>query len=188
MNRLCWRLDSTGGARVTNAVVLARVVLISWAMTGDLTHPIRYIERIARYYRTLGYGEPYRFATFEDVPFAPLRKPLRESRIALVTTAAPFKPEFGDQGPGATYNSAAKFYEVYAVAIDPPPDLRISHVTYDRNHTSAEDPGTWLPLAAMKDAERERPHRLCQPPRLRHFRRTAVSAQRSRKTHPRCSS
>ena len=125
-------------------------------MSDDLNPPLRYLDRIADYYRTLGYGEPYRFARFQDVPFAPMRKPLNESRIALVTTAAPFKPELGDQGPGAAYNAAAKFYEVYALAIEPPPDLRISHVAYDRNHTSAEDPGTWLPLAALKDTERER--------------------------------
>jgi hypothetical protein len=86
------------------------------------------------------------------VSLAPLRKPLSQTRVALVTTAAPFRPELGDQGPGAPYNAAAKFFEVYAVPIEPPPDLRISHVTYDRKHTSAEDPGTWLPLAALKAA------------------------------------
>ncbi len=121
-------------------------------MTNARSQPIRYLERIAAYYRALGFGEPYRFAQFDDVPFAPMRKPLSEARIALVTTAAPYKPELGDQGPGAAYNAAAKFYEVYALPIEPPPDLRISHVTYDRKHTSAEDPGTWLPLTALKQA------------------------------------
>jgi glycine/betaine/sarcosine/D-proline reductase family selenoprotein B len=121
----------------------------------DLTQPIAYLERIAAYYQALGYGEPYRFARFDAAPFAPMRKPLAEACIALVTTAAPFKPELGDQGPGALYNAAAKFYEVYALPIEPPPDLRISHVAIDRKHTSAEDPGTWLPLTALKAAERE---------------------------------
>ena len=32
------------------------------------------------------------------------------------------------------------------------PDLRISHVGYDRLHTSAEDIGTYLPLARLKEA------------------------------------
>ena len=32
------------------------------------------------------------------------------------------------------------------------PDLRISHVGYDRQHTSAEDINTYLPLARMKEA------------------------------------
>lgn len=121
-------------------------------MTDDLSRPIAYMPRIAEYYRVLGFSAPYRYAQFEDVPFSPLVKPLSATGIALVTTAAPFRPELGDQGPGASYNSAAKFFEVYAVPIEPPPDLRISHVTYDRKHTSAEDPGTWLPLAALKAA------------------------------------
>lgn len=125
-------------------------------MTGDLDQPIRYLERIAAYYQALGYGEPYRFARLDSVAYWALPFPLSTSRIALVTTAAPYKPELGDQGPGAPYNAAAKFYDVYALPNDPPPDLRISHVAYDRKHTSAEDPAAWLPLAAMKDAERER--------------------------------
>jgi hypothetical protein len=70
-------------------------------MAEDLTQPIAYLSRIAAYYQALGYGEPYQFACFDDVPFALLRKPLAATRIALVTTAAPFKPELGDQGPGA---------------------------------------------------------------------------------------
>ncbi|MFO1171156.1 MAG: glycine reductase [Hyphomicrobiaceae bacterium] len=124
-------------------------------MTDDLSRPIAYMPRIAEYYRALGFAEPYRYAHFEDVPFARLTKPLAATRIALVTTAAPYRPELGDQGPGAPYNAAAKFFEVYALPIDPPPDLRISHVTYDRTHTSAEDAGTWLPLPALKTAARE---------------------------------
>jgi hypothetical protein len=31
-------------------------------------------------------------------------------------------------------------------------DLRISHVGYDRVHTTAEDPNTWLPLVQLQQA------------------------------------
>ena len=72
--------------------------------------------------------------------------------MALITTAAPYQPEAGDQGPGAPYNAAAKFYQVYSVPTDSEPDLRISHVGYDRLHTSAEDINTYLPLARLKEA------------------------------------
>ena len=47
--------------------------------------PIPYLHRISTYYRTLGYGKPYRWAQYADVPFAPLRKPLSESRISLAS-------------------------------------------------------------------------------------------------------
>jgi hypothetical protein len=74
--------------------------------------PIPYMQRIRDYYQALGYGTPYRWAHYAEVPFAPMKKPLARSRIGLVTTAAPYQPEKGDQGPGAPYNGAAKFYRV----------------------------------------------------------------------------
>jgi hypothetical protein len=114
--------------------------------------PIPYRHRIATYYRALGYGEAYRWAHYADVPFAPLTKPLAESRIGLITTAAPYQPDKGDQGPGAPYNGAAKFYTVYSgdTAVDH--DLRISHIGYDRVHTTATDGNSWFPLPALRRA------------------------------------
>jgi hypothetical protein len=114
--------------------------------------PVPYMQRTRTYYQALGYERPYRWAQYTDVPFTPLPKPLSASRLALITTAAPYQPDKGDQGPGAPYNSAAKFYRVYALPVDPEPDLRISHVGIDRTHTSAEDSGTWLPLRQLQRA------------------------------------
>ncbi|AWN53277.1 glycine/sarcosine/betaine reductase selenoprotein B family protein [Methylobacterium sp. 17Sr1-1] len=118
---------------------------------ADLDEPIPYRARTRAYYGALGYP-PYRWAHFGDVPFAPLRKPLAEACLALVTTAAPYQPDRGDQGPGAPYNGAAKFFSVYSAPTDADPDLRIAHIAYDRDHTRAEDPGTWLPLAPLRAA------------------------------------
>lgn len=108
------------------------------------------MERTREYYRALGYSVPYRWAQFTEVPFQPLRKPLAESRVAIVTTAAPFQPGKGDQGPGAPYNGAAKFHAVYSGSADADHDLRISHVAYDRTHTTAADMGTYFPLAPLR--------------------------------------
>jgi D-proline reductase (dithiol) PrdB len=112
--------------------------------------PIPYLERTRSYYQALGYGAPYEWAQHADVPFQRLRKALHDCRIGLVTTAAPFQPGKGDQGPGAPYNAAAKFYSVYSgdTALDH--DLRISHVAIDRAHTTAEDIGSYFPLAALR--------------------------------------
>jgi hypothetical protein len=112
--------------------------------------PIPYIRRISTYYQTLGYGKPYRWAQYRDVPFTALKKPLKDSRVALVTTAAPYQPGKGDQGPGAPYNSAAKFYKVYTQSTAVEPDTRVSHIGIDRKHTTAEDQRSWLPLAQLK--------------------------------------
>ena len=113
--------------------------------------PVRYMERTREYYQALGFS-PYRWAHFTDAPFTPLAKPLARARVALITTAAPFQPEAGDQGPHAAYNAGAKFYKVYSDSTETTPDLRISHVGYDRKHTTADDQRTWLPLDALQQA------------------------------------
>ena len=115
----------------------------------DYDQPVPYILRTRSYYEALGYDTPYRWASFAQVPFTPLNKPLAESCVALVTTAAPFDPAKGDQGPGAPYNGAAKFYTVYSLSTERDPDLRISHIAYDRQHTSAGDQRSYNPLEAL---------------------------------------
>jgi len=118
--------------------------------------PIGYMARTRDYYAAIGYDTPYRWAHHVDAPFQPLRKPLNESRVALITTAAPFDPARGDQGPGAKYNGGAKFYSVYDGDSSKPHDVRISHIAYDRVHTTADDSGTWFPLPQLRRLARER--------------------------------
>ncbi|HVG81978.1 MAG TPA: glycine reductase [Methylomirabilota bacterium] len=113
--------------------------------------PIRYIERTRAYYQALGYGAPYEWAHYAEVPFQPLRKPLAEARVALVTTAAPYQPGKGDQMLPA-YNGAAKFFAVYSGGSDGDPDLRIAHVAVDRKHTTGADIGSYFPLRALRAA------------------------------------
>jgi hypothetical protein len=114
--------------------------------------PIPYLHRIRTYYAALGYGAPYEWAHFDTVPFQPLKKPLSQCRVALVTTAAPYQPGKGDQGPGAPYNAAAKFYQVYSGDSAQDHDLRISHIAIDRTHTTAEDSGSYFPLPVLREA------------------------------------
>ena len=112
--------------------------------------PIPYMDRLRSYYLALGYGNPYQWAHYADTPFTALDRPLADARIALVTTAAPYQPDQGDQGPGAAYNAGAKFYKVYSGAADGAPDLRISHLGYDRKHSPADDINSYFPLAALQ--------------------------------------
>jgi hypothetical protein len=118
--------------------------------------PIPYMARTREYYAAIGYTTPYRWAHYVDAPFQPLKKPLSQSRVTIVTTAAPFDPQKGDQGPGAKYNGGAKFYSVYDGDTSKSHDLRISHIAYDRVHTSADDSGTWFPLPQLQRLARER--------------------------------
>lgn len=118
----------------------------------DQDCPIPYMQRTRDYYAAIGYTTPYRWAHYVDAPFQPLKKPLAQSRVTIVTTAAPYDPAKGDQGPGAAYNGSAKFYKVYDGDTSGQHDLRISHIAYDRKHTSAADSGTWFPLPQLLKA------------------------------------
>jgi hypothetical protein len=122
----------------------------SAASENSADEPIAYRARIRDYYLALGYETPYRWANYADVPFTALQKPLEQCSIAIVTTAAPFVPDAGDQGPGAAYNGAAKFFSVYEMPVDDEPDLRISHIAYDRQHSPATDQNSWFPLQQLK--------------------------------------
>jgi D-proline reductase (dithiol) PrdB len=113
---------------------------------------IPYLARIRTYYQALGYGAPYEWAHHLEVPFVRLARPLAACRVALVTTAAPYRPEQGEQGPGAPYNARAKFFSVYSGDTRHDHDVRIAHVAIDRKHTTAEDSATWFPLPALRRA------------------------------------
>ncbi len=115
----------------------------------DYDAAIPYMQRTRDYYKAIGYTTPYRWAHPIGAPFTPLRKPLAQSRITIITTAAPYQPGKGDQGPGAAYNGSAKFYQVYDGDTSQPHDTRISHIGYDRKHTTATDSNSWFPLPQL---------------------------------------
>jgi len=114
--------------------------------------PIPYLARIREYYQALGYGAPYEWAHYAEVPFQPLRKPLAECRVTLITTAAPHRAEAGLPDACGAYHAAAKFFAVYAGDTAKEHDLRISHVAIDFKHTTGEDQGTFFPLAQLRRA------------------------------------
>ncbi|CAM3736643.1 glycine reductase [Polynucleobacter antarcticus] len=125
-----------------------------FSFASESNQPIRYMDRTRNYYLGLGYETPYVWAHYADVPFTPLRKPLNQSILGLVTTAVPFDASKGPQGPGAPYNAGAKFYEPYSQPIHQDADLRIAHVGIDRRNANMQDVNCWFPLIAAKEAVR----------------------------------
>src|SRR5260370_21995014 len=106
--------------------------LLGFAPDDDA--PIPYMARTREYYAAIGYTTPYRWAHYVAAPFQPLRKPLNQSRDTIGTTAAPFDPAKGDQGPGAKYNSGAKIYTAYPSDNSPSPHPPLSHLAYQLAH------------------------------------------------------
>ena len=58
---------------------------LDFAVAHD--EPIRYRDRIGNYYQTLGYGKPYRWAQYADVPFTPLLATAMRNATLLSATA-----------------------------------------------------------------------------------------------------
>jgi len=119
-------------------------------MTAQASAPTLYMERTRRYYLALGYENPYAWAHHENAPFHPHSLPLADTRVTLITTAAPFQADKGPQGPRAPYNASPKFYKVYSGDTRQSHDVRIAHVAIDRYHTHMEDMNSWFPLPVMQ--------------------------------------
>ena len=100
-------------------------------MTGD---SVRYMERSRKYYEAHGYEKPYRWATFDDVPFAKLTKPLETCTVTLVTTAMPDASFSGDKDRlfiGDMAEQPSSFYTAERF--------------WDKEATHTDDVGTFFP-------------------------------------------
>ena len=100
--------------------------------------PMRYMERTRHYYRALGYASDYGWASFSDVPFAQLPKPLSQTRIAFITTSSP--PDFDG------------VKRVWSGATSPPPQrLFTDNVAWDKESTHTNDRASFLPIEAASE-------------------------------------
>lgn len=113
-------------------------------MGATRREPVRYVDRTREYYAAQGYERPYRWARFEDVPFAPLARPLAESRATLVTTAAPWcdePPRDGVlRGDRAVWSGDSAH---------PPERLYTEHLAWDKQATHTRDVESFLPLRCL---------------------------------------
>jgi D-proline reductase (dithiol) PrdB len=103
---------------------------------------VPYMERTRAWYEAQGYERAYHWAHFDDVPFEPLPKPLSESTVAVVTTAA----LFGDDGrpvlPKSVYSRSTA---------EPPETFYTEDLAWDRQATHLDDRESYLPLARLRE-------------------------------------
>ncbi len=113
---------------------------------------VRYIDRTREDYIRQGYEKPYEWAHFEDVPFAPLKKPLRDCHIGLLGTsevAVRFDPEKGEANP----INEEDFRGVYLIRATTPSERLYSRtVSFDRNATHLDDVGAFYPIERLREA------------------------------------
>ena len=112
---------------------------------------VRYIDKTREYYRHEGYDAPYRWAHFEDVPFTPLRRPLAECRVGLVTTS-----EMVIQGEAPPVADDDPLRDPYWLPSDTPVARLYSRKTaYDRFATTLDDVDSYLPLTRLRELTTE---------------------------------
>ena len=110
---------------------------------------VRYIDKTGEYYRSLGYGTPYRWAHFDQIPFTPLTKALAACRVAVVTTS---EVVVRDE-PGGPDDLAREVYSL-------PADLPVQRLgsrkdAYDRHATTLDDVDAFLPLTRLRELAAE---------------------------------
>ncbi len=93
------------------------------------------MDRTRLYYEAQGFDKSYLWAHFEEVPFAPLVKPLEESTLALITT-------------GALYDRAAtEPREIASGSTAEPPDrLFANDLAWDKEATHMDDLNSYFPI------------------------------------------
>ena len=102
-----------------------------------MSEPVAYIDRTHRYYRAQGFSDDYRYAHFEDVPFAPLDKPLDECTLGLVTTAA-------------TYHRASlEPRKVDTGLLSEDVSLYADDLSWDKEATHLDDLNSFFPVASL---------------------------------------
>lgn len=118
---------------------------------NDVLRPhVRYIDKTRAYYLAEGYEKPYAWASNPSAPFTPLRKPLADCTVALVSTseiAVKGDPRFGDDPEFRAKGN------VYAVPSDTPAAQLYSRTqSYDRYATTLDDPNAYFPVDRLHEA------------------------------------
>ena len=110
---------------------------------------VSYIDRTREYYLAQGYGNPYQWAHFEEVPFERLARPLSECRLTLITTASPL----GDER--ARRNEPPK--GIWWGRNDAPPaGLYTGDLAWDKESTHTDDLDSFFPIHRLQELARDR--------------------------------
>jgi D-proline reductase (dithiol) PrdB len=107
---------------------------------------VSYMDRSREYYSAQGYRQPYAWAHHDEVTFTPLKKPLSQCRVGLVTTADKAKPV------GADEEARREMRQPYAEPTSPAPTrLYTEDLFWDKKETHTDDVDSFLPLRGLAD-------------------------------------
>ena len=97
-----------------------------------------------------GYKKPYRWASFDDVPFTELGKSLSESRATLVSTSD--VAIRGAHGQGRNKSRDGQVGNAYVIPTDTPVESLFSRQEhYDKYATNLDDVNSYFPLTPLME-------------------------------------
>lgn len=107
---------------------------------------VSYIDRTREFYAAQGYEKPYVWARHTEAPFAPLAKPLAQSRVALITTASPWRE--GEPVDGVLRGGK----RVWSGPTGAPPErLYTDDLAWDKEATHTRDVESFLPIRRLQE-------------------------------------
>ena len=113
---------------------------------------VRYIDRTREYYLAEGYKTPYKWAHFDDIPFARLTKPLNQCRVGLATTSD--IAMLNEHGERARNDTATMVSNVYSIPLDTPVERLYSrNEHYDSHATTLDDVNSYCPVTRLRELE-----------------------------------
>ena len=107
---------------------------------------VSYIDKSRDYYAAQGYECPYRWAHNDESPFAPLAKPLSESRLGIVTTA------LDGSIPDDVDADTLPLGSTYAATLDPIPErLYTRSLSWAKESTHTDDLDSYFPIHRLQE-------------------------------------
>lgn len=107
-------------------------------------YDVPYMERTRNFYRAQGYTSDYRWAQHDKVPFNALDIPLKEAKVAVITTTMP------DTDLGRTKR------QVHSTASDPiPTSMYTDDLSWHKTITHTDDVASFLPLQQLRQCQQQ---------------------------------
>ena len=120
---------------------------------------VAYIEKTQQYYHRKGFSNAYRYAHFEEGPFTPLKKPVAESRLMMISSAGfEIVPDDGPEPePFKGINIGEKDrVEVFPIPSDSSKEkLKYMTGAHNRAESHMQDVDAFFPVTRLRELQAE---------------------------------
>ena len=105
-----------------------------------MTEFVQYMERTRLFYRAQRFEQDYKWAHFDESPFYKSAKPIKQSRVTIVTTAVT-----NTSIPKAIRTAESILFK------NTPNNFLTSELAWDKETTHTDDRGSFFPLEILNE-------------------------------------